>query len=144
MNSEKKNTTNPSTFEEDLSTLESIVNALEEGKLPLDEALRKFEKGIALVRKCEKTLREAERKVEMLMRGMNGELQAVPFDEEGALSNSDDEPSDRNSNGAQNYPKATTIPPQKKRRNADSKKESPSEGRLPASDDEDFGHEELF
>ena len=84
MSSEKKSKPGSASFEEDLSKLEEIVTALEAGKLPLDEALRQFEAGVGLVRKCEKTLNDAERKIEMLVRGMDGNLVAEPFDEETA------------------------------------------------------------
>lgn len=84
MSSEKKSKTGSASFEEDLSKLEEIVTALEAGKLPLEEALRQFEAGVGLVRKCEKTLNDAERKIEMLVRGMDGTLVAEPFDEETA------------------------------------------------------------
>ena len=68
-------------FEKDLERLEEIVAGLEEGGLPLEESLRQFEEGVALVRQCEKTLKAAERKIDMLVRGESGELEAVPFDE---------------------------------------------------------------
>ncbi len=57
-----------SAFEKDLEKLEAIVEALEGGDLPLEESLKKFEEGIALTRRCEKTLTEAEKKIEMLTR----------------------------------------------------------------------------
>lgn len=86
MNSEKKNSQDTSTFEQDLKSLEEIVNDLESGKLPLDAALRQFETGVNLVRKCEKTLSAAERKIEMLVQGMENNLETVPFDEATAAS----------------------------------------------------------
>ena len=89
MSSEKKGSASGSTFEQDLEKLEALVNDLETGKLPLDEALRRFEAGVGLVRKCEKTLHEAERKIEMLVKGMDGELAAQPFDESAAESEAD-------------------------------------------------------
>ena len=69
------------TFESDLESLESIVTALEEGGLSLDDALKQFEAGIKLSRRCEKALSEAEKKIEILTRNADGELEAVPFDE---------------------------------------------------------------
>ncbi len=68
-------------FEKDLERLEEIVAGLEEGGLPLEESLRHFEEGVALVRQCEKTLKAAERKIDMLVRGESGEMEPVPFDE---------------------------------------------------------------
>lgn len=72
---------NEATFENDLETLESIVAALEEGGLSLDDALKQFESGITLARRCEKALGDAEKKIEILMKNAEGELEAQPFDE---------------------------------------------------------------
>jgi len=68
-------------FEQDLERLESIVTALEEGGLPLDDSLKRFEEGIKLARRCEKTLSEAEKKIEILTKNAQGNLEAAPFDE---------------------------------------------------------------
>ncbi len=83
MTSEKKR---ESGFEQDLEKLEAIVETLEEGGLPLEKSLKQFETGIQLTRRCEKALRQAEQKIEMLVRGMDGELEARPFDADAAES----------------------------------------------------------
>ncbi|GMU93915.1 MAG: hypothetical protein AMXMBFR4_29730 [Candidatus Hydrogenedentota bacterium] len=72
-------------FEKDLEKLEEIVAALEEGELPLDESLKRFEEGIKLAKRCEKALTDAEKKIEILTRNSEGRLEAQPFstDEEG-------------------------------------------------------------
>jgi exodeoxyribonuclease VII small subunit len=80
----KTKTQDGASFEKDLERLEEIVAGLEEGGLPLEESLRQFEEGVALVRQCEKTLKAAERKIDMLVRGESGEMEAVPFDESDA------------------------------------------------------------
>lgn len=69
------------TFEQDLEALEAIVAALEEGGLSLDDALKQFESGITLARRCEKALSEAEKKIEILVKNADQELEAQPFDE---------------------------------------------------------------
>ena len=69
-------------FEKDLEKLESIVEALEEGGLSLDDSLKRFEEGITLTQRCEKTLAAAEKRIEVLTQKASGELEAVPFDEE--------------------------------------------------------------
>ncbi|NLN91726.1 MAG: exodeoxyribonuclease VII small subunit [Candidatus Hydrogenedens sp.] len=69
-------------FEADLEKLEAIVQRLEDGNLPLEEALKEFEAGIALTRKCEKTLKSAERKIEKLVQTMDGDFETEPFDED--------------------------------------------------------------
>lgn len=54
------------TFEEAVERLEEIVKALESGKSGLDETLRLYEEGIALVRECNEKLDGAEQKIRML------------------------------------------------------------------------------
>ena len=73
---------NDATFEQDLESLEAIVGALEEGGLSLDDALKQFESGITLARRCEKALSEAEKKIEILVKNADGYLEPQPFDEE--------------------------------------------------------------
>jgi exodeoxyribonuclease VII small subunit len=77
-------------FEEALSKLEKIVSQLEEGELALDESLRMFEEGIKLSRLCSSKLEEAEKKIEILMKNKEGQLEKKPFSGEGAAANSDD------------------------------------------------------
>jgi exodeoxyribonuclease VII small subunit len=69
-------------FEEALQQLEAIVSRMEEGDLPLEEALKAFEEGVRLAKLCSKKLDEAERKVEKLTRDEAGRLEPVPFSEE--------------------------------------------------------------
>ncbi|MBI4455364.1 MAG: exodeoxyribonuclease VII small subunit [Acidobacteria bacterium] len=66
-------------FEEALKALEDIVARLEKGDLPLETALELFEQGVEISKFCNSKLTEAERKVEILMRGDKGEMQAEPF-----------------------------------------------------------------
>ncbi len=54
-------------FEQSLAELEKIVDAMEQGDIPLEQALESFEKGIKLARSCQKTLSEAEQKVRILI-----------------------------------------------------------------------------
>lgn len=54
-------------FEQSLAELEKIVDAMEQGDIPLEQALESFEKGIKLARTCQKTLNEAEQKVRILI-----------------------------------------------------------------------------
>ncbi len=68
-------------FEEALAKLESIVEELEKGNLSLEESLSAFEEGIRLSRICSKQLDEAERKIEILIKGEDGELFTDKFDE---------------------------------------------------------------
>jgi exodeoxyribonuclease VII small subunit len=54
------------TFEEALAQLETIVHALEEGRLGLDQSLAHYEDGVKLLRRCHGLLERAERRIEML------------------------------------------------------------------------------
>ena len=56
-------------FEDALNKLEKIVSKLEEGDIPLEESLKLFEEGIRLSRFCNQKLDEAEKKVEILLKG---------------------------------------------------------------------------
>lgn len=55
-------------FEASLAELEAIVDKLEQGDLSLDDSLKQFERGVQLTRVCQKALRQAEQKVEILLR----------------------------------------------------------------------------
>ena len=66
-------------FEDALDKLEKIVSKLEEGDIPLEESLKLFEEGIRLSRFCNQRLDEAEKKVEILLKGKNGILKPHPF-----------------------------------------------------------------
>ena len=54
-------------FEEQMETLEGIVNELEKGELSLDESLAKFEDGMKLAKECNKILESAEKKITILV-----------------------------------------------------------------------------
>jgi len=60
-------------LEKSLSDLEELVEELESGDLPLDKAMKKFEEGIKLTRGCQTALKEAEQKVEILLKSAGGE-----------------------------------------------------------------------
>ena len=60
-------------LEKSLAELEKIVATLEEGDIPLEQALKQFEKGIKLSRDCQTALQSAEQRVQVLM---NGDLEA--------------------------------------------------------------------
>ncbi len=55
------------TFEETLNALDTLVKELEKGDLPLDAALKHFERGIALARQGQKALSDAEQRVDILL-----------------------------------------------------------------------------
>ena len=68
-------------FEESLRKLEQIVDQLEAGDLSLEKSLDLFEQGVRLSRECQKRLDDAERKVEILLKGSGGTVEVSAFDE---------------------------------------------------------------
>ncbi|MBD3183662.1 exodeoxyribonuclease VII small subunit [Candidatus Poribacteria bacterium] len=75
----KEKTNEEIKFEDALARLEKIVEDLEKGELPLDQALTAFEEGIRLSRICTNQLNEAERKIEVLLKGKDGQLEIEEF-----------------------------------------------------------------
>jgi exodeoxyribonuclease VII small subunit len=61
------------TFEESLKKLEKIVEKLEDGNVNLDDSIKSFEEGVALVKECQKQLSEAEIKIQTLLEDGNVE-----------------------------------------------------------------------
>jgi exodeoxyribonuclease VII small subunit len=69
----------PPDFEKSLSELETLVEKLEAGDLPLDEALKTFERGVGLTRECQGALEAAQARVDILLK-RDGEAALEPFD----------------------------------------------------------------
>ena len=65
-------------FEQSLAELEALVAKLEQGDVPLEDALKTFERGVALTRQCQTALRTAQQKVEVLL-ARNGDESVEPF-----------------------------------------------------------------
>ena len=70
------------TYEQSVQRLDEIVRSMEKGDAPLEEALKLFEEGSALIAACGKMLDEAEQKVVKLKKGPEGEPIELPFEEE--------------------------------------------------------------
>jgi len=62
----------PLSFELALERLETIVESMESGEVPLAELLAKFEEGNKLLKVCEGRLKEAEMKIEQLKKQKDG------------------------------------------------------------------------
>lgn len=62
------------TFEESLNALEEIVQHLERGDVPLEEALAAFQEGMALSKQCQDTLEKAEKTLTKMMTENNEEI----------------------------------------------------------------------
>lgn len=72
----------PQSFEEALAELEQCVHRLEDGQIPLEEALRCYEKGVSLVNYCNDLLSKARERI-MLLAGEDSEGKPIlrPFEE---------------------------------------------------------------
>lgn len=67
-------------LEKSLADLEALVEDLENGDLPLDKAMKKFEDGVKLTRSCQAALKDAEQKVEILMKTAGGDETLEDFE----------------------------------------------------------------
>jgi exodeoxyribonuclease VII small subunit len=67
-------------FEEDMKTLQKIVEDLSSGKLTLGESLKKYEEGVKIAQACSGQLNDAQRKVELLMK-KDGSFGLEKFDD---------------------------------------------------------------
>ncbi len=68
-------------FEQSLEELEQLVEGMEKDNITLEESLTSFERGIQLTRTCQKALKEAEQKVQILL-DTNGKQSKKPFTDE--------------------------------------------------------------
>ena len=73
-------------FEEALERVEKAARDLVGGQLPLDESLARYEEGVKALKQCYEILRDAEKRVEILVQGEDGKLTAAPFSPEPAKS----------------------------------------------------------
>ncbi len=63
-----------------VTRLERVVGELESGQLTLEQSIERFAEGVRLAKDASRKLDEAERRVEMLVRGAGGEDEVVPLD----------------------------------------------------------------
>ena len=63
-----------------VARLERVVGELESGQLTLEQSIEKFAEGVRLAKDASRKLDDAERRVELLVRGADGEDEVVPLD----------------------------------------------------------------
>lgn len=68
-------------FEKAMERLEKIVEMLESGEISLEEALKVYEEGVKLSRICQTKLTQAEKKIEILSRSLDGSFEKEPFED---------------------------------------------------------------
>ena len=73
---------NNKTFEENMQRLEQIVRAMERGDVALEESLKLFQEGTALVKNCGQLLDDAELQVKMILAGTDGNPVEEAFSDE--------------------------------------------------------------
>ena len=71
-------------FETALAKLETIVDSMESGEVPLAELLAKYEEGSKLLKVCENRLKDAELKIEKLKKSKDGSAAFEPFESSAA------------------------------------------------------------
>ena len=77
----KPNTPPELSIEESMRELQEIVQILEEGEEPLESSLKKFERGMSLLRQCHVQLESAAARIEILTGiDSDGNPQTAPFD----------------------------------------------------------------
>jgi exodeoxyribonuclease VII small subunit len=77
--SEPAQAASAATYDALVARLEQVVEALERGDLALEQSVERFAEGIALARQAGQKLDEAERRVELLVKGAEGET-TVPLE----------------------------------------------------------------
>ena len=75
-------------FEDELKDLEQIVSQIDSGELSLEDAIGAFERGVAMVKSLNHKLDEVQRKVELLTRNAEGQLESAVLAVESAASKS--------------------------------------------------------
>ncbi len=68
-------------FEAAIKELEGLVERMEQGDQSLEQSLKDFERGVELTRTCQKALKQAEQKVQLLLE-QSGQAELIPFDDE--------------------------------------------------------------
>lgn len=74
-------------FEQAMQELERIVRQLEEGRVPLEQAIEAYERGVALKKRCEALLKDARMKIEEIIVQADGTLSKKPSDLEQFVTN---------------------------------------------------------
>jgi len=68
-------------FENAYKQLETLVERMERGDQDLEKSLNDFERGVALMKHCHSVLKDAEQKVDVLVKDNQGLFSTEPFEE---------------------------------------------------------------
>jgi exodeoxyribonuclease VII small subunit len=69
-------------FETAYSRLEQILEAIQSGNASLEDSLKLYEEADQLIQWCSKTLQDAEKKIEIIVKNRDGTVQTQPFSEQ--------------------------------------------------------------
>ena len=89
MSSKPKAPTGQLNFEGAMDRLETIVEQMESGKLPLEDLIVRYEEGMNLVKICQERLASAEQKIEIIARNSAGKPIVKDFEPAAADANID-------------------------------------------------------
>ena len=78
---EKKNDIGKMSFEEAIKKLTSIVGKIEQGQIPLQDSLKQYEKGMALIKHCKGILQKAEKRIEKISEEQKSEDRSQKTDD---------------------------------------------------------------
>jgi exodeoxyribonuclease VII small subunit len=78
---QSKNSPNEPHFEQSLEQLQVLVRQLERGECSLEDSLQKFSEGMALAKKCQDKLTEAEQKIEVLLKATKDGVSTAAFED---------------------------------------------------------------
>lgn len=70
------------TFEEKLGQVKEIMDGIESGKLPLEEAVRQYERGIGILNGLDRELNEMKRRITVIQEGPDGTVSEKPLEME--------------------------------------------------------------
>ena len=70
------------TFEEQLAAVEALIEQMEDGSMPLDATLRRYEEGMAMIAAMEKELTTATQRLTVLRKGADGRDAEIPLEED--------------------------------------------------------------
>lgn len=89
-----------------MERLETLVEQMENARLPLEDLIRCYEEGTRLVKTCTDQLAAAEQRIELIARDAAGQARAIPFDPAAPGVSPSDSPKTRTT-----PPKAAVAPP---------------------------------
>ena len=70
------------TFEQQLETVETLIAQMENGRLPLEESMKRYEEGMAMIAAMEKELAAAAQRLTVIRQNAAGQEEEVPLEDE--------------------------------------------------------------